>query len=105
MVRVVYIGRIQETAGCREETLEASPGCTVLRLLDELGTRHGTSFRRLAFDDGSLARGLNILVNGVNVTERVCRKDGETLALFPDDAGVQTEVELVLLDLLPAGGV
>ena len=101
---VIYIGRIRTRVGAREETLEVDPGSTVADMLEALIQKHGDDFRGLVFDNGGLASGLNVIVDGLNVTSTVLSDDPGETARLPESDEEPTEVELVLLDAPPSGG-
>ncbi|MFZ5769371.1 MAG: MoaD/ThiS family protein [Bacillota bacterium] len=52
-MRVSYKGFLSSLAGVSEEEVEIEPGATVARLLEELATRHGDSFRNAVMPGGS----------------------------------------------------
>ncbi len=103
-VRIVYVGRVRTAAGCKEEAMEVERGSAVLQILEKLTAKHGDEFRKAVFDNGELALGLNVLIDGVNVTNQVSNKEGGATATLPEKEAGETELELVLLELPPSGG-
>ena len=103
-INVIYIGKIRSKVGQREEEIKAEPGSTVLSMLENLIENHGKEFQDVVFDRDELVGGLNVIVDGINVTATVLSNDPDEIARFPDDSGEVTEVELVLLDAPPSGG-
>ncbi len=103
-ISIVYIGRIRTRVGSREEVVEAEPSGTVLQMLERLVERHGKEFRQLVFGNGDLAAGVNVIVDGLNVTNRVMSSDSEEVARLPSQDSEAIEVELVILDAPPSGG-
>ena len=103
-INVIYIGRIRSKIGQREEVIKAAPGSTVLSMLENLIQNHGKELQNIVFDRGELMGGLNVIVDGINVTSTVLSNDPDEIARLPKDYGEVTEVELVLLDAPPSGG-
>ena len=103
-VQVIYIGRIRSKAGQRSEVVEVQPGTTVLRMLEQLVAKYGDEFKKTVFDDNQLAPGLNVIIDGLNVTKHVMTRDEGSVARLPAQDAKNPEVELVLLDAPPSGG-
>ena len=55
-IRIVYLGRIRNVVGSREEVAEVAPGSSVENMLEELAARHGDEFHRYprAFHKGRI---------------------------------------------------
>jgi len=103
-INVIYIGRIRSKVGQREEVIKAEPGNTVLSMLENLIKNHGKELKDMVFDRDQLAGGLNIIVDGINVTATVLSNNPDEIARLPKESAEVTEVELVLLDAPPSGG-
>ena len=103
-VHIVYVGRIRKAAGSREEFADVAPGSTLGIMLEELAVRHGEEFRKLVFEGGGLAPGFNVMVDGLNVTNKVLIRDNGPAACLPDNDDQKPEVDLVLLDAPFNGG-
>lgn len=90
--------------GQRSESVEVQPGTTVLRMLEMLAAKYGDEFKKQVFDGDQPAPGLNVIVDGLNVTRHVMTRDEGSVARLPDQDEKNPEVELVLLDAPPSGG-
>ncbi len=84
--------------------MEVERGSAVVQVLEKLAEKHGAVFREAIFDDGELAVGLNVLIDGLNVTNKVFNKERGQTAILPEKETGEAEIELVLLELPPSGG-
>lgn len=84
--------------------MEVERGSAVVQVLEKLAAKHGVEFRQAVFDNGELTLGLNVLIDGVNVTNKVFNKEWGQTAILPEKETGEAEIELVLLELPPSGG-
>lgn len=68
-VKVRFLGRLAEITGIREEPIQSRDCVTFQDILKILTKRHGRAFQDSVFeDDGDLTSHLQILIDGVSIT-------------------------------------
>lgn len=79
---VLYLARLREAFGCRQETVELAPGGTVSDLIAALRGRGGVWAAELA-----AGRAVRIAVNHEMSPLTATIREGDEIALFPPVTG------------------
>ena len=79
---VLYLARLREAFGCRQESVELSDGATTAELIQTLRAREGAWSTELA-----AGRAVRIAINQEMCAGIAALADGDEVALFPPVTG------------------